>query len=146
MSKRQGKKSSGHKPNIQKREASLTQPTEPLWLQLIHRVLALPRWARALIAGLFGLVVTIGVSPLVDYIYLSFFYTEETRVLPSIISVSLGILMYMLGWWLIVGTTGEKPPVRRAVLWYVGVGIFMICLVLVLALYGYSTAMEPLVY
>lgn len=118
-------------------------PSQPIHSLALHWILGLPRLVRFLIVGVFGIAVTVASSPLVDNVYLQFLYTEQTRMLPALVSVGLGVVMYMLGWWLLVGTTGEAVPPRNAVLWYVGVGILAVCLVIVLILNGYSLATAP---
>lgn len=135
MMSRRAQKSS--KKTVTKTKSAPSQPIHSLALGWI---LGLPRFVRLLIVGLFGVAVTVASSPLVDNIYLRFLYMEQTRMLPALVSVGLGVVMYMFGWWLMVGTAGETAPTRNAVLWYVGVGILAVCLVIVLILNGYSLA------
>jgi hypothetical protein len=115
----------------------------PIWLEFVRWCLRLPRLARIVAAAVFALAVTLVVSPMVDYLYLRYFYTDETRVLPSLVTAAFGILVYFLGWWLLVGTAGEPRPARPAVLVYVTLGIIALCLVIVLAVSGFTAATSP---
>jgi hypothetical protein len=114
-----------------------------LFLRLTQNVLLLPRLARiALVAGL-ALVVTVAFMPLVDWIYLSFFFSETTKVIPSLVSTAAGVVMYLAGWVLLVGMVGQPPAPRRATVVYLLVGIVAVLLVVVLVIQGYSIAVEP---
>ena len=106
--------------------------------QIIIRVLAWPRFVRILMCGLFALAVTLALSPLVDEIYLRFFFSEQTVLIPSLVSSTFGLLMYMLGWWLVIGTVGETPPARGSVLAYLALGLLAILVVVFLILRGVS--------
>lgn len=103
---------------------------------LVQRILNLPRIARVLLCGFFSLAVTIALSPMVDEIYVRFFFSSQTVIIPSLISAAFGLVMYMLGWWLVIGTVGEKPPARLGVLWYFGVGVLAIIAVIFLIIRG----------
>lgn len=109
----------------------------------VRWVLNRSRLTRVLMVSLFGLATTLAVFPIVDYVYLEHFFNEGTVILPSLVSVGAGIIMYILGWRLIVGTIGEDRPVRPAVFWYTVVGILAILLVIGLTLQGYSIVNAP---
>jgi hypothetical protein len=104
--------------------------------RLANHIVALPRLVRVLLAALFGLCVTLSLSPLIDLIYDRYFFSMETRMAPALVSSAFGLVMYMLGWWLMVGTVGERPGPRLAVLWYVGTGVFAVTAVTVLIIFG----------
>jgi hypothetical protein len=104
--------------------------------RLVARILALPRLARVLLVGLFALAVTLSLSPLVDYIYIEYFFNMDTRILPALVSAAVGLGIYVLGWWLMVGTQGEKPIARTALLWYCGIGLLAVLVVVFLLLRG----------
>ncbi len=110
---------------------------------LASRILGLPRLARIVLVTLLTMAIILAVFPLVDDIYLRYFFTHETRILPSLVSLGIGILFYILGWWGLVGMVGTTLPVRPAVLWYVGVGVAAFVLVVLLLIFGYSTAVAP---
>lgn len=92
-------------------------------------VLELPRITRILIAGVFALAIVLALSPLIDEIYIRFFYTPQTAIVPSLVAAGLGLLMYFVGWQLIVGTVGEDNPLRPAIFWYFVVGFLALFIV-----------------
>jgi len=124
-------------------KSRLSEYHQPLWLDLIHRLLKWPRFARIVLVAIFALAATLAVSPLVDTIYLTYFFTEETRLLPSLISAGIGLASYFVGWWLVIGSVGETPPARRAILLYIILGIIVIGLLVALTLSGLSSANAP---
>lgn len=121
------------------------QPRPPLLesmntrlLAFVTQLLRLPRIVRILIASLCGVAITFAIFPIVDWVYLEYFFTESTRILPSFVSVGIGIIIYMIGWRMLVGTVGEEPRVRLAVFWYLVVGFVAAVVVIALLLQGYS--------
>ncbi len=129
-------------PPIEK--SRLSEFHRPLWYDVGKWVVHLPRLARIVVDALFALAVTFAVSPLVDYIYLSYMYTDETRILPSLVSAGAGIIMYIMGWWLIIGNAGQTPPVRRGVVWFMIVGLAAVILIIALAAIGWTSATAPM--
>lgn len=109
------------KPGVQ-------QPKIARHERLIHAVLRLPRIWRIILAAIFALATTLALSPIVDAIYLRYLFTEGTRIVPSLVSAGFGLAMYVSGWLLIVGTVGEDPQARFAVLWYFVLGTLAILL------------------
>ena len=99
--------------------------------KVVGRLLALPRVVKMLIAGVLALATTLAVSPIVDELYLRFFYTRSTIIAPSLISAGIGFVMYIVGWQLIVGTVGEQPENQSPVLWYLLIGLLALILVMV---------------
>ncbi|HEX2622974.1 MAG TPA: hypothetical protein VHL11_22595 [Phototrophicaceae bacterium] len=89
-------------------------------------ILRLPRVVRMVIIALPALAATIIFTPVVDSIYLQFFYTPETKIAPSLITSVVALLVYAIGWVLVVGTAGEKPQERQAIKWYALASIFLI--------------------
>jgi hypothetical protein len=110
----------------------------PLQIRLIERVLNWPRFVRFLMCAIFALAVTLSLSPLVDAIYIRFFFTAQTVLVPALISAGFGLVMYAIGWWLLIGTVGETPPVRLGVIWYLAVGILAVLVVAILIIRGVS--------
>jgi hypothetical protein len=106
--------------------------------QIVERILRLPRFARIGLCALFALAVTLALSPLIDEIYLRFFFSAQTVIAPSLISAVFGLVMYVTGWLLVIGTRGETPPARLGVLWYVLVGILALIVVVFLVVRGVS--------
>ena len=101
---------------------------------------AIPRWGRILIVAIISLAVTLSVFPQVDSIYLYYFYNESTVIIPAYISAGLGMVMYVIGWLLIVGSTAYKPHEQvsssPALLWYIGLGLLALVACTILLLYG----------
>ena len=121
------------------------QPAErvPLVTFLIRKILALPRLLRIIIISIFALALTAVVFPAVDFAYMEHFFSESTKILPSFVSTGVGIIMYGVGWWLLVGIRGERRPVRIGVFLYVLAGILIIAFVVYLIINGYSMANLP---
>jgi hypothetical protein len=125
-------------------KSRLSDYQRPLWLDLARWLVNLPRYIRILMTFVSALAVTFAISPLVDYLYLSYMYTDESRILPSLVSSGIGVGMFILGWWLLVGTVGGTPPVRRGVVWYGIVGGFAVIWVIGMAMFGLTAASAPL--
>lgn len=122
-----------------------TRPVErvPYAIYLMRKVLNWSRGARIIIISIFGVAVTAAVFPLIDLIYVERFFNPDMRILPSFISVGLGMAMYVVGWVFIVGTRGEKPPERMGVIIYMLAGILIVSFVLILLINGYHIATLP---
>ncbi len=91
-------------------------------------LLHLPRLVRIILIAIPALAVTLIFTPIVDTIYLRFFFSMETRMAPSIITAGIALLMYLIGWVVLVGTPGEVQQERRALRWYVGASVLLIVL------------------
>jgi hypothetical protein len=111
--------------------------------QLVSWILGLSRWKRIALVALLTLAVSLFGVLLVNDIYLRYFFDWETYVLPSLFAVGIGILFYVLGWWLLVGTVGTTLPARQGVLWYVGIGLVALIMIVLILFSGYSTATMP---
>jgi hypothetical protein len=98
----------------------------------------IPRWGRILIVAIISLAVTLFVFPQVDSIYIHYFFNEDTVIIPAYISAGLGMVMYVVGWFLVVGSTAYKPHEQvsssPALLWYIGLGVLALvaCAILLL--------------
>jgi len=113
--------------------------------QWINRLVGLPRIGRVGLAILFTLAVTLALSPIVDSIYLRYLYTPETALAPALVSVAFGLAMYLVGWQVFVGLPGEPPPARLLILWYVGVGVLALLLVVLWLITGVASGSAPTV-
>ncbi|MCU0513949.1 MAG: hypothetical protein MUE40_15440 [Anaerolineae bacterium] len=102
---------------------------------LLNRV---PRLLRILLAALAALAVTAVLFPLVDAVYVQFFFTPETRIVPSYVSVGAGALMYLAGWLLLVGPSGGGVSAHPALPVYVLVSLIAMFTLLVLLAQGIS--------
>ncbi|MFW5691947.1 MAG: hypothetical protein ACOCX3_01205 [Chloroflexota bacterium] len=98
---------------------------------LVRSVLKLPRITRLVIAGVLALAVTLALSPIIDEIYLRFFFDESTRGLPGLLAAAFGVTMYIIGWFAIVGTSGEAAQERQIAAYYLVVGLLAIGVVLI---------------
>jgi hypothetical protein len=106
---------------------------------LVSRVLGRARLVRIGIVTVIALLVTLAVSPVVDEIYLRYFFSMDTRGLPAYVSAAFGLIAYVIGWWLVVGWSGQERQARPAVLWYLGIGIMALLVdIMWLASWGLS--------
>lgn len=127
-----------------KKQPAYRPVSTPAYVPWVDRLLKLPRLARIGIAALFALSVTLALSPIVDGIYLNFLFTPETVMVPALVSAGFGLVMYVVGWQLIVGYVGEMPPARLVILWYVGVGVLALVLVMILLVTGFASGNAPI--
>lgn len=116
--------------------APTRQPT--IWTRTGSRISQLPRLARIGLAALFALAITLALSPLIDLIYDRYFFSTQTLIVPALVTTACGLIMYLLGWWLMVGTVGEKPTIRPALVWYFGIGLLAVVVVGYLLITGVS--------
>lgn len=99
-------------------------------------MIGLPRLIRISIVAFFALMVVAMIFPLVDYVYIRFFFNVETVLAPALVTMAFGGLFYLWGWFTYVGTVGTIPSARKAILWYFVVGSIATILVLGLLIYG----------
>lgn len=93
-------------------------------------VLAQSRLKRMAIAVSFALAVTYLLFPIVDLIYMEYFFSVDTVIVPSLVTATVGVVMYMLGWYLLVGNANTRPEMRLVTLWYLILGILAVVLVI----------------
>ncbi len=138
MSKQSGK-------SLKQARIERSQPTVPVAASTVwvRRILGWSRLVRIIVVTIFALAATTAVFPVVDSVYLANFFSDETRILPSIIAAGVGIIMYVVGWWFLVGTRGEQPPERFEVVIYFVCGVVLTVFVLTLIMNGYSVATLP---
>lgn len=106
---------------------------------LTMRLVRLPRLIRIVIALFFATMVTLAISPLVDHIYLRFFFTTETVIVPAMVTVSIASIMYIWGWWGFVGTINTVPQASKYVFLYFVVGIVATISVIILFIQGITS-------
>jgi hypothetical protein len=126
-------------------QRSLPPPRDDA-VRLVNWLLGLPRLIRLILSIIFAFAVTLILTPIIDYIYLSYIYrdtTEFERVFhanaPAMIELALGLAVYVLGWVILIGTRGETPPARPAVLWYFGIGTFAVLLLVLWLVQGMTS-------
>ena len=112
--------------------------------RMVKPVLKLPRALRVVICALFALATALVLTPLIDLIYTELFFSPTTVIVPALVSTGFGMLMYLLGWWLLVGTAGEDLEPRPAMAWYLGIGMLVIVLALVLFITGLNMLEAPI--
>lgn len=103
---------------------------------LTEQLVELPRLTRMIIVGFFALMVVFLLFPLVDHIYIRFFFTVETVMVPALVSMVFGSAFYIIGWRVYVGTVGTIPQAEKWVLWYFVIGVIVTILVVGLFVYG----------
>lgn len=100
---------------------------DPIIQRLLLRILSMPRLLRIALVALFSLAVALVVSLVLFYD--SIFYAQGLLSLLVIITTVLGLATYLVGWHLIVGTRGETPPLRPAIMFYLGTGFLALIMV-----------------
>jgi len=115
----------------------------PYITYLIRKILDWPRLLRIVIICIFAIAVTAVLFPLVDFIYMENFFNEQTVIIPSFVSSGVGIIVFGIGWWLLVGIRGERRPERTAVFFYMLFGVLVIVFVFILIINGYYVATLP---
>lgn len=83
-----------------------------IWLQ--NRVAFLPRLVRIMLASAFAMAVLIALFPLIDELYVRYFFNPDTVMLPSLVGVGVAGMMYIWGWILLVGTVGDEKIKQTA--------------------------------
>jgi hypothetical protein len=109
------------KKSHQEKQRSESRAGTPSHQRLAEYILGLARLLRILLVVTLALFATLALSPIVDEIYIRFFFSMETRAIPYLISMTFGLLMYLIGWQLIVGTVGERLEYRKIMIWYLAV-------------------------
>lgn len=105
---------------------------------MLARLVALPRLVRIALVAFNALSAVLAIFALVDRIYIQYLMTPQTVVLPSYVSVAMGLVMYIWGWLLLVGQRRKRRPVQAALGFYVVVAIVAFCINIVLILQGVS--------
>lgn len=106
---------------------------------IVEQTLRLARWQRWLLVASFAVAAALLLTPVIDHLYLSYFFSMETRIVPSLVSTGLGVLVYAIGYVMIIGRVGEVPNARRATRWYLLLGFAALALVLILVIIGVYT-------
>lgn len=105
---------------------------------MIRRLLGLPRLVRILLVAMSSLSVVLAIFALVDRIYIQYLLTPETVILPSFVSVGLGLGMYVWGWILLVGQRGKRLPPAKWLGLYLLISVFCIVINIGLIVQGIS--------
>jgi len=101
-----------------------------------ERILDLPRWLRILLVMGFSVALTFLLMPLIDNIYLTTFFDPSTVWLPATLAAGAGVVMYFVGWRLLIGYAGTQLVERPAVIGYTMLGTLIVLLVIILFVIG----------
>ncbi|MBC7813686.1 MAG: hypothetical protein H7175_21190 [Burkholderiales bacterium] len=153
MSRRSTRPRNQNVPHVSRKQAQEAAAAEDLAVaasrvprfirEFGYGVLRLPRAVRMLIVGIFALLFTEMVRPTIDGLYLRFMFTHETRMLPALVLAAVGLGFYVLGWYLVVGLSGETPAPRRALSVYMGAGVLSLIAIAVQIVIGISIGLAP---
>lgn len=117
--------------------------SHPFWWRVAQGYMRRPRLLRILVAALFGVGLTLLVSPQIDNYYLTYFYSPDTRVLPSLLSTVVGVVTYVLGWRLTLSVEAVDQPPLRAIAWYLLIGVIVLLALIVLVVIGLIAINTP---
>ncbi len=101
-------------------------------------ILNLPRLVRILFVGFVALCTVLAIFPLVDRIYLAYFYHPSTIGIAAYLSVFMGAMMYVFGWLQLVGSAGRRQEPSRFVVPYLVLSFLIIVLDVLLIIQGLS--------
>jgi amino acid transporter len=103
---------------------------------MVIRILRLPRLIRILAVVFVALLLVMAIFPLVDSLYVAYFFNIETIVLPSLVSVAVGLIVYVWGWRSIVGMVGETPEPKFSAKAFISLALLLVLIDLGLILQG----------
>lgn len=109
----------------------------PTTVSPLERVIGLPRIAKILLIAFFSLMMVLMLQPAIDYVYLTRYFNTETVIAPALVGVLPGVVMYLIGWGLLLW---DGPIHPRALGLYLGIGVFVTTVVVVLLVYGFIWA------
>lgn len=104
------------------------------------RIINLPRIVRIALVMAFSIGVTLFLVPV--FYPIETLANPQTSTLPLVAAVGAGVIMYGIGWRLMIGYIGERPPVRPAVLLYCLAGVIILLLTLLLLIFGAVTGSQ----
>jgi hypothetical protein len=111
------------------------------WIDgMVRRTFRFSRIGRILVCAVIALAATLTIRPLIDLIYLDYFFDPGTVIVPAWIATAVGIAVYAIGWRLVVGMAGEAPQPGRASAYFLVIGAALVVFVVVLTVYGLFTA------
>ncbi|MAU11163.1 MAG: hypothetical protein CL607_15190 [Anaerolineaceae bacterium] len=105
---------------------------------LASRFIQRPRLLRIILVALIALSWVMLVFPLVDLVYFNYFFDVETRAVPAYVTAGIGLLIYMLGWYWLVGTVGLRDRMRARPVagLYLLLGLLVFVVDVCLVIYG----------
>ncbi len=121
------------------------RPQSSRWSRYVDTIVHKSRPTRLALVSSIAIATTFSISPLVDMFYIDHLFSLSMPILPALFSSGIGIIVFIIGWWLLVGIVGETPQARPAILWYFGFGLFvMIIAIIWLSLWITGNASLPL--
>jgi len=118
------------RPSSSKTKKQDRQPAFSFLIRLATRVLTLPRIVRILIAAIFALAVTLDMLVVFYVLDKGLIDSGSVEYIPVTIATLFGLVTYVAGWQIIVGTIGMPRTAGRVVLWYLGAGILAVLVAL----------------
>ena len=117
----------------------MTQTTNFPLGRLTARILRFPRLIRIVIAAVFAFAAVV----VVDRIFTPTYYTSAATT-SSTISVIVGVAMYSIGWWALIGFSGEDRQAQPIVGLYVLISLLLVVMSLALVFGGLAvTYLQP---
>lgn len=102
-------------------------------VNVLERIFALPRIGKIALVALIAVVVVLFVTPAIDYLYLTQFFTMETRMAPSLVAAVAGVIMYGVGWYLLLWDDRQR---RVGLALYLMLAAIALIGVIALTIYG----------
>ncbi len=119
--------------------ASEADTTAPESRNDVEIILGLPRLARIILVIIPTFAAVVVLQPLIDTIYLRYFFSMETRDAAALVTAAVALVVFLIGWLLVVGNAGETPPVRRSVRVYLYLAIALVLFAVLWLAYLYVT-------
>lgn len=104
--------------------------------RIAHTILNLPRMVRFLMVMIFALAYVLLFFPIVDHLYVEFFFDPATLIAPSLVSMLIGGAVYVIGWRLIVNPPIKPPPAPMPIIIYCTLSLIVLFLDLLLITMG----------
>jgi hypothetical protein len=134
---KQGREQSGHAQSVS--NTGTTVRSERPVRSDLETILSLPRLVRIFLIVIPTFAVVVILQPVIDAIYLRYFFTMETRNLASLVTAAIALLYFLAGWLLVVGNVGEAPQPRPALRIYLYLSIAVVLLAVLWVGYLYLT-------
>lgn len=108
---------------------------------LASRFIQRPRLLRIIWVALIALSWVLLIFPLVDLVYFNYFFDVETRAVPAYVTAGIGLLIYLLGWYWLVGTVGlrDRMQARPVAGLYLLLGLLVFVVDVCLVIYGLAS-------
>ncbi len=107
------------------------------WTAQLNR---LSRTGRVVLSLLITLELVILVSLVVDKLLIDRVVRGDMGAMtPALIEAGIGVVLYVFGWWVLVGFDSDPQnpwQARPRTVWYVAAGVVVLGLLIILALFG----------